>query len=770
MRDDGSGLTRSWGDCQPPRWGRCTAALAVVTAAMTTAGCSDGGAGRVVISEIMYHPVLEEAADDHEFLELHNPEREVVDIGGWRLLIDRRESFTFPEGTVLGPGQYRVLARNREKLARLPAYALAADSLLGDYQGQLPNGGAELALVDRSGTRVEEVKYDDSWPWPVGADALGAGEAWLPEEQRPLAAHRGLGRSLERHSFTVSGRELVNWEASPLHGATPGRPNNVGGAPPVVVSALSATAAGGSALIGKDQPVTISATLSAGPVADLTVDYFVDDLARTDEALQVASLDRQGDRYVASIPALDAGSIVRYRVRGRRADGQPLQTLSPRPSDPFAWHAYFVNPPLPDTPTYQLFIAPVDWTTMYTNLQFGGGFVPNFMCDVNPRWNDRVPAVLVVDGKVYDVRVRYQGSRFQRWRGTEIRNWQHPAPDQPKPLRALSWSVSLPRYAPLGQRRQLTLKKNYQACPGVLNAATSDLFWAAGLPTDRFGFVRLHVNGGYYDYMIDIDPVSEEMLQRLEGDAPVGDLFKADGSSRDEGPWGMTNFAPLAPWCGYTAEQRYATSYERQTNEWKSGPNDPQVTELIQMIDGLAVARAAGLPAVRAHLERHFDVERLITQMAMRNFLGAWDDGYHNYQLYKRPADGKWIMLPQDLDFEMGGDPLGEWPTYAHPPFASFYVGEAGNRSNRLLQINALKDAVIKAYRPEFDEKLRGLAAGLLSPENVLAAIEEQDARWSRPDWNASPALKQCDVDARVRAARTWIAERHLVLRYRGIE
>ena len=742
-----------------------------LAAAVVIAACSDEGSrGRVVISELMYHPVLEQADDDHEFIELHNPGGQPVDLGGWKLRIDGRDSFTFPAGTSLAAGQYRVLARNREKLATVAAYGLSHHWLLGDYQPSLPNGGAEVDLVDARGSIVEQVKYNDGWPWPVGADALGAGDAWLPPEQRPTAERRGLGRSLERYSFTASGRELANWEASPLHAATPGRGNNVRGEPPVVVSALAATTMSGQSLIAKDQPVAIRATLSPGRVEELSVEYFVDDLARTDEPLTTSPMQPDGQHHLASIPPLPEGAIVRYRVRGRREGGTLVETLSPRPSDPFAWHAYFVNPPLPETPTYQLFISPTEWTAMWTNLQIGGGFGPNLMCEVNPRWDARVPAVLVVADKVYDVRVRYQGSRFQRVRGMEIRPWTQPAPAQPSPLRALSWSIDFPRYAPLGQRRQVVLKKNYQACPGLLNAAMSELYWAAGLPTDRFGFARLHVNGGYYDYMLDVDPLTEEVMERLERGGPVGDLFKADGSSRDDGPWGVTSFTALGPSCGYTAEQRYARSYERQSNEWKSGPDDPQLKEIIQMIDGLATARSQGLPAIRAHLERHFDVERLLTQMAMRNFFGAWDDGYHNYQLYKRPTDGKWIMLPIDFDFELGGDPQGEWPTYAHPPFASFYVGEAGNRSNRLLQVSALKDAVIKAYRPEFDQTLRDLAAGLLSPDSLLAAIDEQDARFSRADWKASPAGKQCDVDARVKAARSWIAERHLVLRYRGMD
>jgi spore coat protein CotH len=514
--------------------------------------------------------------------------------------------------------------------------------------------------------------------------------------------------------------------------------------------------------------VTITASLSAGAASDLVVEHFVDDLDRADEPVAAAPLRATAQGVVATLPGLPAGSIVRYRIRGRR--GKAVETISPRPADPFAWHAYFVNPPLPATRTYQLFISPARWTAMWTNLSANGVINPNAGCLVNPTWNERVPAVLVADGQVYDVRVRYQGSRSLRRIGTVIASWPHPGPSQPQPLLALSWNISFPRYAPLGKRRKITLKKQYQSCPGVLNAAMAELYWAAGVPSDRFGFARLHVNGGYYDYVLDVDGLSEEILERYEGKGSrAGDLFKADGASRDEGPWGRSDFSPLAPSCNFTAEQRYATTYERQTNDWKAGPADPELVELRQMIEGLAEAKAAGLPAVRAFFEKHFDVSQLLTCNAMRNFLGVWDDGYHNYQLYKRLSDGKWLMFPLDLDWELGGDPNGAYPTFSHPASSSLFVGEAGNGSNRLGAINLLKDALLKAYRGEFEQKVLELAGGVLAEERVLGAIDDVDGQFSRRDWLESPAAKLCDVDARVAAARAWIKERHLVLRYLGV-
>src|SRR5439155_17558648 len=60
----------------------------------------------VVINELMYHP-LSDVADD-QYVELYNPGAGAVNLAGWQL----REaiSFTFPSNTVIGAGDYLVVA------------------------------------------------------------------------------------------------------------------------------------------------------------------------------------------------------------------------------------------------------------------------------------------------------------------------------------------------------------------------------------------------------------------------------------------------------------------------------------------------------------------------------------------------------------------------------------------------------------------------------------------------------------------------------------
>ena len=59
---------------------------------------------------------------------------------------------------------------------------------------------------------ADSVTYDDEFPWPIGADALGAGDDWLGLLPTPIstAPHQYRGRSLERVSFDVPASDILH--------------------------------------------------------------------------------------------------------------------------------------------------------------------------------------------------------------------------------------------------------------------------------------------------------------------------------------------------------------------------------------------------------------------------------------------------------------------------------------------------------------------------------------------------------------------------------
>lgn len=133
---------------------------------------------QIVINEIMYNPPSELGDDDYwEYLELYNNEDEAVDLSDW-YFSDGIE-FTFDQGTVIGAGEYLVVARVPDTIADF--YGIT--NLVGPFaDGALSNGGETVELSDASGNAIDLVIYDDSSPWPTEPDGDGPSLSLLDPE------------------------------------------------------------------------------------------------------------------------------------------------------------------------------------------------------------------------------------------------------------------------------------------------------------------------------------------------------------------------------------------------------------------------------------------------------------------------------------------------------------------------------------------------------------------------------------------------------------
>jgi hypothetical protein len=155
------------------------------------------------LTEINYNPI---GGDAYEFVELRNTGALPLDAGGFSF---QGINFVFPEGTVLAAGATVVLANNANLAAFMGRYPAVA--VLGTFGGSLDNGGERLALLDRSGSTVTAVHYDDEGGWPKAAD--------------------GGGYSLEIMDPRGDPNAPANWRASL-------QPNGTPGLPPTAASAL----------------------------------------------------------------------------------------------------------------------------------------------------------------------------------------------------------------------------------------------------------------------------------------------------------------------------------------------------------------------------------------------------------------------------------------------------------------------------------------------------------------------------------------------------
>ncbi len=164
----------------------------------------------IVINEIFYHPpervdaaIPPEERLKGEFVELHNRGSDAIDVSGFRF--DKGIDFTIPDGTIIQPGAYLVVAEDPALITKRYAYP----SALGPYTGNLANDGENLRLIDRAGNLAGEVSYEEGGAWSRWADGDGSslelvdpdqdnsfGAAWDASDETAKA-------SWERLAFTV---------------------------------------------------------------------------------------------------------------------------------------------------------------------------------------------------------------------------------------------------------------------------------------------------------------------------------------------------------------------------------------------------------------------------------------------------------------------------------------------------------------------------------------------------------------------------------------
>jgi len=157
-------------------------------------------ANAIQITEIMYNPKGRDLSD--EFIELYNETAARRDISGWKFTngID----FVFPEGTVIEPRSYFVIARNPESLKSKHTLDV---SIFGPFKGALNNRQDNLVLVDLAGGVMVDVAYNSRGRWPIAPD--------------------GTGHSLSKIRYRLNPNQPENWQASIQMGGTPGKDNGV---------------------------------------------------------------------------------------------------------------------------------------------------------------------------------------------------------------------------------------------------------------------------------------------------------------------------------------------------------------------------------------------------------------------------------------------------------------------------------------------------------------------------------------------------------------
>ena len=268
----------------------------------------------VVINEIHYNPTDRDsdAGSFREFVELYNPGPGAADLS--RYTFTKGITYSFPADTALAAGEYLVVARvpTHRKWRNRP-YAI-----YGPYTGKLSNSGERLTLERPNGTTADRVKYDDSAPWPRGAD--------------------GYGPSLERIAWDLDSDDDHSWRASRSDDGTPGNVNSAAGTVPRpvmigfgVLPAHPTSQDSVTIQIGLDTPELIaSAELVWERVGGVGARLAMDKIA---EGPRSAT-------YAVTIPPAPSQSLIRFNTELRLTSGARLRL--PDTADPRPFESYFV--------------------------------------------------------------------------------------------------------------------------------------------------------------------------------------------------------------------------------------------------------------------------------------------------------------------------------------------------------------------------------------------------------------------------------------------
>lgn len=169
--------------------------------------------GPVVMTEIMYHP----AGTGAEFIELQNLTGADINVGGWKFI--EGINYMFPAGSTIPAFGYALVVGIDPATFRSTYNVPANVPIFGPFtSGTLDNNGGNLRL-GKPGTpvgdvtpyvQVDQVKYDNSAPWPAAAG--------------------GSGPSITRVVPSGYGNDAGNWIAGPI-GGTPGVPFTAPGRP-----------------------------------------------------------------------------------------------------------------------------------------------------------------------------------------------------------------------------------------------------------------------------------------------------------------------------------------------------------------------------------------------------------------------------------------------------------------------------------------------------------------------------------------------------------
>jgi spore coat protein CotH len=165
---------------------------------------------------------------------------------------------------------------------------------------------------------------------------------------------------------------------------------------------------------------------------------------------------------------------------------------------------------------------------------------------------------------------------------------------------------------------------------------------ALGIKAPRSNFAALTINGEYFGLYILTEVINGDFLKNYFGNGEdKGNLYKGNIGS---------NLAYLGE-----GKEAYKRVWEKQSNE-----EADDWTDLIALCKLINDTPASDL---RAKLEPVMDIDSVLAALALDNAtvnLDSYVGMAQNFNIYRRPSDGRWVWIPWDPSLAFGALSQGQ--------------------------------------------------------------------------------------------------------------
>ncbi|WP_341278532.1 CotH kinase family protein [Paenibacillus sp. FSL H8-0537] len=231
---------------------------------------------------------------------------------------------------------------------------------------------------------------------------------------------------------------------------------------------------------------------------------------------------------------------------------------------------------------------------------------------------------------------------------------------------------------------KINLNNNYSDASYLREFLTYELAEAMGLPTPKYSYVNVYVNGEFWGFYLAVEQIGEEYLERNFGNS-YGALYKANGGTGSELNW-------LGTLKSYTGLDR------------KSASSNDDI--LMKMLDELNNG---------TDYDSVLDVQEVLKFIALNTVAGNMDSYLsmtkHNYYLYE--DDGLFSILPWDYNMSFGG--FGGAGVLIDEP-------TSGKLAERPLVAKLL---AVDEYKEQYHAIIKEMIEGYLADDTLAARVKE---------------------------------------------